>query len=173
MGEQVQCHLHHIHTVSPPLQPSTTKPNLSLNSASHTNISNDMVTSDDGVGEMPALIKTQISLSSSFERWLAQKIESDADRSGVIAKVLCRVDSYKKWLEAAEKSPHQELEAPDSWVMEANRRMRDGSSPVITITGPGSGETLEIITKDDIEADNLMGVCRTQRLRESWVRTNG
>ncbi|KAK4139795.1 uncharacterized protein C8A04DRAFT_40431 [Dichotomopilus funicola] len=117
--------------------------------------------------EIPALIQTQISLSSSFEQWLARKTQSDGDHGGVIGKILSRLGSYKKWLEAAEKSPHQELEAPDSWVMGANLRVRDDSSSVIAITGPGSGETLEIIPKDNVEAKNLMSCGAFSKSQES------
>jgi hypothetical protein len=123
-------------------------------------IRNDMPSATDGDGAIAAAVQTQVSLVASFERWLAQRIEVDGDRNDIIAKIRSRLDSYRRWLLAAERTPDDPSEDVEPWAMDARVQAGDDDESVIVITGPGSGEPVEIPTKDKLECGYLMGVCR-------------
>ncbi|KAL1838743.1 hypothetical protein VTJ49DRAFT_2241 [Mycothermus thermophilus] len=106
---------------------------------------------------MESAIQTQMSLVSSFDSWLASKATAapPGPLRDVVAKVQQRLDSYKRWLAAASKTPHSlpEEEVDDqSWDMEARTQADDGS---VLVTGPGSGEPIRMSVEEK-EAQDLM-----------------
>lgn len=104
-------------------------------------------------------IRTQTSLATSFHQWLAQKMDDDGDRNGVIARVQSRLDSYKQWLLEANSVPIKFPKDSESWDMRARVRSGNEDRSAIIVTGPGSGEPIEIATKDEQELRYLMSVC--------------
>jgi len=112
-----------------------------------------MYDSDDAT---TAAIRTQTSLATSFHQWLAQKTDDDGDRNGVIARVQSRLDSYKQWLSQANTVPIKVPEDAESWVMQARVQSGNEDGSVIIVTGPGSGEPIDIATKDERELRYLM-----------------
>ncbi|KAK4096921.1 PH domain-like protein [Parathielavia hyrcaniae] len=98
----------------------------------------------------------QLSLVSSFEKWLAQRKETEAEHNSIIDKVQGRLDSYKRWLLAAQQTPQSMSEDTHLWAMDACvRRGSDGGSLVV-VTGPSEGEPTEIRPKDEKELEHLI-----------------
>jgi hypothetical protein len=110
----------------------------------------------DGDDAIEIAIRTQTSLATSFQQWLAQKRNDDGDRNDVIARVQLRLDSYKQWLLEANTVPITVLKDVEPWDMSARVQPGDEDGSVIIVTGPGSGEPIEIATKDEGELRYLM-----------------
>jgi hypothetical protein len=104
-------------------------------------------------------IRTQTSLATSFHQWLAQKKDDDGDRTGVIARVQSRLEGYKQWLLEANSVPNKVPPNAESWAMQARVQSGNENGSAIIVTGPGSGEPIEIATKDERELGYLMSVC--------------
>lgn len=111
--------------------------------------------SDDATG---VAIRTQTSLATSFQQWLAQKKDDDGDRNGVLARVQSRLDTYKQWLLEADSVPINDLRNIEPWGMGARVQPGNEDGSVIIVTGPGSGEPIEVATKDERELRYLMSV---------------
>lgn len=86
-------------------------------------------------------------------------MDDDGDRNGVIARVQSRLDSYKQWLLEANSVPIKFPKDSESWDMRARVRSGNEDRSAIIVTGPGSGEPIEIATKDEQELRYLMSVC--------------
>ncbi|KAK4119159.1 PH domain-like protein [Parathielavia appendiculata] len=114
---------------------------------------NHSTASDNVVG--PAL-ENQISLVSSFEKWLAQRTEANAKHNSIIAKVQERLNSYKRWLLEAQKAQENVSENTDLWAMNARVRRESDGAPVIVVTGPGADEPIEVAPKDEKELEYLI-----------------
>ncbi|KAK4041301.1 hypothetical protein C8A01DRAFT_45546 [Parachaetomium inaequale] len=119
-------------------------------------IRDDMPSTTDGDGAIAAAVQNQLSLVSSFERWLVQKSEVDGDRNDIITRIRSRLDSYKRWLLAAEQTASDPSEDVEPWAMDARAQSGNDDESVIVVTGPGSGEPIRIPTKDKQEFGYLM-----------------
>ncbi|KAH6641275.1 Swi5-domain-containing protein [Chaetomium tenue] len=109
--------------------------------------------SDDAIG---IAIRTQTSLATSFQQWLTPKKHDDGDRHEVIARVQSRLDSYKQWLQEVNTVPINVLGDVEPWDMSARVQPGDEDGSVILVTGPGSGEPIEIAAKNERELRYLM-----------------
>ncbi|KAL2268944.1 hypothetical protein VTJ83DRAFT_3790 [Remersonia thermophila] len=113
---------------------------------------------------LESAIRTQMSLVSSFDSWLASNATAapPGPLRDVIAKVQRRLDRYKRWLAAAvaaaaSKTPRNLSEEEvdgQSWDMEARTQADDGS---ILVTVPGSDRPIRITAKEN-DAQDLIGV---------------
>ena len=110
----------------------------------------------DNDDTISAALKTQLSIVTSFERWLARRAEVDGDRDGIVSKVQKRLVNYRQWLIRQEAGDITEDDEP--WAMGA--RSGDDDPSAIAVTGPGSGASVEIVAKDDKDMEYLMSVCR-------------
>jgi hypothetical protein len=113
--------------------------------------------SDDAIA---AAVQTQLSLVASFERWLARKTDAGREPNGILLRAQRRLDTYRRWLLEAEQTPDTLSEDIDPWDMDARVQSGSDDGSVITVTGPGLGEPIEIAAKDEKELRHLMSVCR-------------
>jgi hypothetical protein len=112
-----------------------------------------------GNDAIAAAAQTQLSLVASFERWLARKADGRPP-NGILSRVQKRLEAYRRWLLEPEQAPGVLSEQVDSWDMDARVQPGSDDGPVITVTGPGLGEPIEIAAKDEKELRHLMSVCR-------------
>ncbi|KAH6850492.1 hypothetical protein B0I37DRAFT_404309 [Chaetomium sp. MPI-CAGE-AT-0009] len=119
-------------------------------------IGNGMPPREDSGDAIAIAIQTQTSLATSFHQWLAQKMDDDGDRNGIIVRVQSRLDSYKRWLLEANCTPINVPEDIEPWGMSARVRSGNEDGSAIIVTGPGSGEPIDIATKDKRELGYLM-----------------
>ncbi len=110
-----------------------------------------------------AAVKTQLSLVSSFEKWLDTRTEVDGDRNSIIAKIQRRLDTYKHWLLRVDATPTSVTKDTEPWTMDARAESGDEKRVVVRVTGPGSGEAVEITAADREEVEYLLSVCRLPR----------
>lgn len=106
-----------------------------------------------------AAVETQLSLVSSFDRWLSERTEIGGPCRGVVDRVRKRVDDYRAWLLMVQTTPGSIVEDPDPWAMEARVQPGDDGSLVV-VTGPGAVGPIEVTAKDKKELGDLMSVCR-------------
>lgn len=121
------------------------------------NDSSPTANNDDPIS---AAVESQLSLVSSFHRWLARRGEVDGDRNGIISRIQNRLDDYRQWLT---RHQHQATagditEDNEPWAMDVRSRRDDGL--LIAVTGPGSDRPIEIVARDDEDAEYLTSVCR-------------
>lgn len=107
-----------------------------------------------------AAVQTQLSLVASFERWLARKTDAGRAPNGILSRVQRRLDDYRRWLLEPEQTPGILPGEVDSWDMDARVQPGSDDGSVITVTGPGVGEPIEIVAEDEKELRHLMSVCR-------------
>ncbi|KAL2162935.1 hypothetical protein VTH06DRAFT_6771 [Thermothelomyces fergusii] len=108
--------------------------------------------SDDGIA---AAVKRQLTLIASFQGWLAQNIGADSNRNDIIARVQKRLDSYRQWLEAGHASDSTS-EDSEPWTMSAQIAPGGNDAEhVIVVSGPGSGDPIRMLAKDDTELKYL------------------
>jgi hypothetical protein len=144
----------------PSNQTSTSSPSHSIKMATdNSGTGNGTPPRDDSGDAIAIAIRTQTSLATSFHQWLAQKMDDDGDRNGIIVRVQSRLDSYKQWLLEVDCTPINVPEDVEPWSMSARVRSGDEGGSAIIVTGLGSGEPIDIATKDKRELGYLMSVC--------------
>ncbi|KAK4150852.1 hypothetical protein C8A00DRAFT_45843 [Chaetomidium leptoderma] len=119
---------------------------------------NSMCPTTEGDNVIAAALQTQLALVSSFEQWLAERTEADADepRIDLVSRIQRRLGNYRRWLLEVEQTPSTISEDVGSWAMDARVRSGSDDGSVIAVTGPGSGDPIEITAKDKEEPEYLM-----------------
>ncbi|AEO56644.1 hypothetical protein MYCTH_2138386 [Thermothelomyces thermophilus ATCC 42464] len=140
----------------------------------------NMPTPTDGDDAIASAVKRQLTLVSSFQGWLARNIGADGDRNDIIARVQKRLDSYRQWLDAGH-ALERPSEDSEPWTMSVQVTSgSDDSEHVIVVTGPGSGDPIRIIAKDDSElkyliSDSYLGhmtkICHAFAKAQDTLRT--
>ncbi len=117
----------------------------------------------DSDNAISAAVHTQLSLVSSFDKWLTQKVEVDGDRDGIISRVQKRSGGYAQWLLQVEATPGSVAEDGESWAMDFHAQPGDDQGHVIAVSGPGSSPPVEMVAKDKKDFEYLTSVCRLRR----------
>jgi hypothetical protein len=107
-----------------------------------------------------ASVQTQLPLVSLFGKWLESKTDGDGDRNGIITKVQRRLSTYQQWLLQAAATPTSVTEDTEPWAMDARAQSGDENGVMVRVTGPGSGEAVEITAANEKDAEYLLSVCR-------------
>ncbi|KXX78773.1 DNA repair protein SWI5 [Madurella mycetomatis] len=98
-------------------------------------------------------LQAQLSLVSSYNRWLLQRTEVDGDRNGIISRVQRRLDDYKQWIHKTEAISNFSSGAVEPWLMDART-----AGLAIVVTGPGLDDQVEIAARDGKELEYLMSI---------------
>ncbi|KAL2263515.1 hypothetical protein VTK26DRAFT_6416 [Humicola hyalothermophila] len=101
-------------------------------------------------------LQTQLSHITSFDRWLHQRIEANEDHNGIVSRVRQRLGRYKDWVLEVQQTSSYVASDAESWAVITRVSPGSGGGRTISVSGPGSEGSVDILAKDEEEAQYIL-----------------